>query len=255
MNAKDSRPRLVIFDMDGTLVDVTKRHVEGHRVALRTVYGIECQPDHRVHQGNTQPNILRMMCRREGVLSSAVETHLPRALQILSETTIALLDGDIRSCVLPGAVDLLDALVQGGHPLALVTGCISRTALFILERAGLSRYFPVCVFGDEGDERLDLLHLAVSRAVAAHELEGNWDVPNGLAVIGDAPRDIQAGRALGARVVAVATGHHGLESLARCNPDALLRSLADRHAALGAILGSAPDAGNDRLCPGIEERG
>ena len=168
---------------------------------------------------------------------------------------IALLDGDIRSCVLPGAVDLLDALVQGGHALALVTGCISRTALFILEHAGLSRYFPVCVFGDEGDERLDLLHLAVSRAVAAHELEGNWDVPNGLAVSGDAPRDIQAGRALGARVVAVATGHHGLESLARYNPDALLRSLADLQAALGAILGSAPDAGNDRPCPGIEERG
>jgi phosphoglycolate phosphatase len=255
LTGKDSHPRLVIFDMDGTLVDVTKQHVEGHRVALRTVYGIEGEPDHRVHQGNTQPNILRMMCRREGVPSSVVETHLPRALQVLSDTTIALLDGDLRSCVLPGAVDLLDALVQGGHALALVTGCISSTALFVLERAGLLDYFPLCVFGDEGEERLDLLQLAVSRAVPAHKLGGNWDVPDGLAVIGDAPRDIQAGRALGARVVAVATGQHPLESLARYNPDALLPSLADRRAALGAILGSGADAGDDRLCPGIEDRG
>jgi phosphoglycolate phosphatase-like HAD superfamily hydrolase len=59
---------------------------------------------------------------------------------------------------------------------------------------------------------------------------------NGLVVVGDAVRDIQAGKAVGARVVAVATGAHAPDVLAQHDPDVVLSNLEDVQAALDAIV-------------------
>jgi len=223
--------------MDRTLVGVSNQCIEAYHIALRTIYGIEGEPDLQKHSGHTQPNIIRMICRDRGLPPDVIEARLAEAARVLSDTSIALLDDDLRSAALPGAVDLLDTLKQSGHALALVTGTVSTTARVVLERTGLQRYFPVCAFGDEGNERVDLLHLAVSRAVRTYGLESDHDDQSRLVVIGDAPRDIQAGKALGARVVSVATGCHTPDMLARHNPNVILPNLKDRQAALDAILG------------------
>ena len=220
--------------MDNTLVDVGTAHRQGLHAALTTVYGLEGRHGGPKHAGNTQPNILRMLLRSQGVRDNVIEARLAEASRVHAETTIRLLAEDLRPAILPGVVPLLEALKRDGHICAVVTGTVSATARTILERSRLMPYFCAYAFGDEGAERIDLLHLAISRAV----LQCGWSADSQrIVVIGDAPADIQAGQALGARVVAVATGFADVDLLAEYNPDVILESLTDLQATLEAITG------------------
>ncbi len=232
-----SRTRLILFDMDYTLVNVGQQHHEGYRVALGEVYGIDGRPDSQLHQGNTQPNIIRAICRDHGLSRDVIEAGLAQALGRLSEVTISLLDQDLRSAVLPGVVSLLDSLESAGQVLGAVTGRAQAAARVILERSALIRYFLVGAFGDEGDQREDILRLAVKRATKLCKFEREGQ---GLVVVGDAPRDIHAAKVLSARTVAVASGYHTVAELAQCNPDAILLNFQDQRLALDAILGNHP---------------
>jgi phosphoglycolate phosphatase-like HAD superfamily hydrolase len=225
--------RLVLFDMDGTVVNVAPQHLEAFRVALEVVYGLDVEGvlDRQNYQGDTQPNVIRAACRLCGLSRETTESLLPEALRVASETTMALLQ-DMQVEALPGVIALLEALRGDAHVLGLVTGTISATTRAILERAGLSTYFSVLACGEEGDERADLVTLAIGRV---RRLNGAW-VKRSLVVVGDAPRDIETGKAFGARTVAVATGNHTMEELARQGPDVVFPHFGDVGAALAAIL-------------------
>ncbi len=60
--------------------------------------------------------------------------------------------------------------------------------------------------------------------------------PDRIWVIGDTPLDVQCARAIGARVVAVATGLHSCAQLAPAGPDLLLADLSDPMPLLQLIL-------------------
>jgi phosphoglycolate phosphatase len=236
MTERQSR-RLILFDLDGTLVNVAALHLEAFRVAMQTVYGLDIEGvlDRRSYQGDTQPNVVRAACRIMGVSSETTDALLPDALQIASETTIALLEQDLGGVVLPGVVRLLEILEEGGQVLGLVTGTVSPTAQAIVKWAGVQQFFSLHACGDEGRERADLVRLAVERAVP---LLGWRADARELVVIGDAPRDIETGKVFGARTVAVATGNHTVGDLAAYAPDVVLANFGDVEAALAAILGS-----------------
>jgi len=240
VSSRNQDPKLVLFDMDGTLINISYAHREAVRIAVRTVYGldIEGELDPQTHQGNTQLNIMRAIGRGMGLSPEVVEAHLTEAVKVQAETSIAILDDDLRTAILPGVVPLLETLQKGGHALGLVTGTVSAITSVVLERTGLQRYFPVYACGDEGSERVDLLHLAINRAAHTYGFEPGR---NGLVVVGDAVRDIQAGKALGARVVAVATGAHPLDALLQHDPDVALPDFKDLRVALDAILGDSEE--------------
>ncbi len=226
--------RLVLFDMDGTVINVAPQHLEAFRVAMEVVYGLDVEGvlDRQRYQGATQPNVIRAACRVCGLSCEMTESLLPEALRVASETTIALLEA-VQVRALPGVVPLLDALRGDEHALGLVTGTISATAHAILEQAGLRAYFPVLACGEEGDERADLVILAIDRVRRRY----GACPKRPLVVVGDAPRDIKTGKAFGAGTVAVATGNHTVDELASYGPDAVLPHFDDVEAALAAILG------------------
>ena len=234
MNSGDEQHRLIIFDMDRTLIDISHVYVKAYRVAVREVYGIEGEPDFQRAPGHTQSNIIRMICRDRGVSDESIEAGLAQALAVLSSTTISLLDDDLRSGILPGAEQLLQALTCRGHALILVTGTVREITTVVLSRTGLDRFFPVCVCGDEADRRVELVQLAVRRARVLFGLDA---APGNLVVVGDAPRDIEAGKAVGARAVGVATGHHNADVLAACEADVVLPDFRDAQTAVAAVLG------------------
>lgn len=155
-------------------------------------------------------------------------------MHLLSIETIAALPADLTGHILPGVVSLLETLVARGIYRALVTGTLGETAREVLVRSRLDPYFPVQVYGDEGTQRADLIRLALSRAARLYGLDVHRC---DLVTIGDAQSDIQAGRAVGARTVSVATGVLARSDLARLEPDAILDGLGDEQSALEAILG------------------
>ncbi len=150
--------------------------------------------------------------RKSGTASSApTDAHLV--------ATLAELEG----CVLPGVTPLLDALAKRDDVrLGLLTGNFRRGAELKLSHYQLDRHFRFGGFGDDHYHRDDVARAAVDEATAALVSVSGAR----LWVVGDTPADVQCGRAIGAGVVAVATGIFTRDELAATSPDHLFDDLA-----------------------------
>ena len=124
--------------------------------------------------------------------------------------------------VLPGVKSLLDSLSEGDATLGLLTGNIARGAWGKLDYYGLSDYFAFGAFGDDHRDRNQLGAFALERA-ATHS--GRSFHAEQTVVIGDTPKDIACGKAMGAITLAVATGGFTVDELAAFDPDHVVEDL------------------------------
>lgn len=122
--------------------------------------------------------------------------------------------------LLPGVLELLQKLKARKHiVLGLLTGNLSRGAELKLDHYGVWHFFEFGAFADDHHDRNRLGAFARARAKEKHGREFSVDE---IDIIGDTPRDIACGRALGARTIAVSTGTWSREELAKHHPDFLI---------------------------------
>lgn len=139
----------------------------------------------------------------------------------------ALVERDSRLC--PGVVPLLEALANEQVTLGLGTGNFRRAAEAKLSPLGIWDYFIDGGFGDDHPNRTELLSAGLER-LRRHSTDGADAV-----VIGDTGHDVEAGHAIGARVVAVRTGYSQPGELD--GADVVLDDLSNLEASMAAILG------------------
>ncbi len=225
--------KLILFDIDGTLLSSGRAARESVLVALERVYGWTGASDAHDFSGKTDPQILRELCE-ESVGKERFEADLERALETyLSELARRLSREAVRAK--PGVPELLARLAQEARvTLALLTGNLERGARLKLEPPGFNRYFPFGAFGSDSSDRYRLPGIAVARA---RERSGRSFSGKSVVIVGDSVHDVACGRALGVRSVAVATGPTPGERLLAEKPDAYLESLRELEASLEAILG------------------
>lgn len=212
---------LVLFDIDGTLV---RRAGPDHRNvlvdAVRGVTGLETSTDHIPVHGMLDPDILTRMMQDAG----ASRARIARAMPAIIERAQALYVRrcpDLRSKTCPGARALLSRLTRRAIPLGLVTGNLTRIGWKKMERAGLKKHFRFGAFAEMAPDRAGLVRLAVQ-----HARQRGWVKPDArVSLIGDAPSDILAAKANGARSIAVSTGISTRDELQACGPDLLLEDL------------------------------
>jgi len=136
--------------------------------------------------------------------------------------------------ILPGIPQILEALSKRSDVLmALGTGNLKRGAEIKLKRPDFWRYFDVGGYADDSEIRSELLAAAVRRA---NEKVGKPFAPRDVIVIGDTLHDIHAARAIGATIVAVASGTVKAEVLASEHPDILWPDLANTDEVLKRLL-------------------
>jgi len=212
---------LILFDIDGTLVRRAGPH---HRQALvdavRQVTGLETSTDHIPVHGMLDPDILSRMLRDVGASEAAVRRAMPAIIRRAQQLYVRRVP-DLQRKTCPGVRRFLRHLEQSGAVLALVTGNLTRIGWKKLERAGLKPYFRFGAFGEMARDRAGLARLAIRHARAQR-----WIAKNAaIALVGDAPSDVQAARRNRIISVAVHTGISTHDDLLKCAPDILLADL------------------------------
>lgn len=222
---------LLLWDIDGTLIASGGAGMEALQTGLRNALGIEGALDDINFAGRTDRWIVRRIFEKFSV------PHTEENFTSLIEGYIAALPAALlnpRARVLPGVREILaTADARADVAQGLLTGNLRRGAQTKLGHHGLWEFFPFGGFADDGELRNDISPHALRRA---HEHAKVTFAPERVWVIGDTPHDIECGRVIGARTLAVATGSHTCEQLAKHQPDAVLADLADT-AAFWKIIG------------------
>ncbi len=227
-------PRLLLFDIDGTLILSGRAGVRGMIRAFTDVFGFFNGLGSLSMAGRTDAWIVAQMAASHGV---DYDADLFRRFH---DTYIRYLAEEIlqpapEKGVLPGVRPLLDRLAsQDDAYLALLTGNFERGARIKLEHFDLWRYFKSGAFGDHAHDRNGLLWDAIAAVKAA----GGPEVrPSDVVIIGDTPLDVAVAVAGGARSLGVATGGYDVETLLASGADAAVADLADLDAVLEALNG------------------
>ncbi len=216
-----------LFDIDGTLIHTRGAGMAALREGLRLAFGVADPTDQVAVHGRTDRGITRDLFLHHGIDDRAEhwERFREAYLRVLPQTLAAR-----PGTVLPGIASLLETLAaRDDLEIGLLTGNTREGARIKLAHYGLDRYFDFGGFGDNHLERDDVARDALA---AVHErLDGEVDFER-LWVIGDTPTDVSCGRAIGARVIAVATGNHSPAELAAAAPDHLATDFSQPEAVL-----------------------
>jgi phosphoglycolate phosphatase len=251
--------KLLLFDVDGTLVLTGGAAVRAMNDAFEEVFGVAGAFEHVPMPGRTDG----------AILADAFTRAVPQS-QILADALSAAgvppVDGEIARYkaayfarfaeeilkpvavdperpgrhrfkgVLPGVREVLNAL--DGRPdvfLGLLTGNYEQGARIKLEYFDLWRYFRCGAYGDDSLDRHALVPVAVARSRAA----GCPAVdPRDVVIIGDTPLDVACAREAGVSCLAVATGGFSVDALRAAGADTVLESLADTAVAVQLLTGA-----------------
>jgi phosphoglycolate phosphatase len=227
--------RLVLFDIDGTLLSSEGIGRTAMRRALGSIFGSPGNPAYR-YDGKTDRQIVRDVMRLEGhsdeYIDSQMEKLIDTYLEGLRENAKS---GKFNVRPLEGVVELLDALEpRKDVVLGLLTGNVEPGARTKLIAAGINPdRFRINAFGSDHEHRPELPAIAQRRASEKLGL----DIQGGrMVVIGDTPADIACGRSLGAKAIGVASGHYTVEQLQEHDPYAVFPSLANTEQLLESIV-------------------
>jgi phosphoglycolate phosphatase len=230
-------PSLVLFDLDGTLVDCAGAGRRAIETAFREVLGLPDieGPSRRVRfEGKTDPVIVEEIAREAGVpVERLAGVEAEFRASYVGALREELARPDPRRRIMPGVRALLEALRHEPQVLiGLLTGNIEEGARAKLEPFGLNGYFTSGGFSSDHKDRAEIARVARDRL--AH-LTGREIPPERVSVVGDTELDIHCARVNGFRAVAVQSGWIPRERLLAARPDALFDDLTDLPAVLRAL--------------------
>jgi phosphoglycolate phosphatase len=225
--------KLVLFDIDGTLITDGGAARESFGVALDATYGYRGDLRRYDFSGRTDPQIARMVLRDADFSDAQIDARMPQMWERYIAELETNADGRVRE--LPGMRAILDALRERSDVIvALLTGNIERGARIKLSGPRLNEYFSFGAFGSDSEKREELPPIAVRRAKesAGHAISGR-----DVVIIGDSIYDVRCGTPHSATTIAIASGKTSGETLRAENPDYFFDTAADSAAVLTAILG------------------
>lgn len=228
--------RLLLFDIDGTLIDTEGAGLRSFSEAFYLAF-----PEHRGQLfpplelgGATDHGLIMHLFEHFGL--EDLPHHRSRFFESYTGQLAASLEHfskEGRGRLLPGVTGLLDALAgDDSVALAVLTGNTEAGARVKLRHFQIDHHFPVGAYGDDHHDRNELGPIALERA--RHRFGKDFRA-DGIVVIGDTLRDIACARAFGAKVIAVATGAATRAELAAASPDVLLDDFSDGERVLAAF--------------------
>ena len=215
--------RLVLFDIDGTLIKTGGAGEKAFAKVCAQEFNVPDATKNLHFAGRTDPAIVRDFFSEFDISPTPENfTRFFSAYVIWLEKILATLDGT----VLPGARELVAGFARQPHKpvIGLLTGNIKQGAQLKLGHYRLWDAFIMGAFGDDHEDRNQIAAIARERGaqILGGQLRGEE-----ILVIGDTPRDVECGKVIDAKVLAVATGIFSTEQLRKCEPHRVVGDLTE----------------------------
>jgi phosphoglycolate phosphatase len=227
--------KLILWDIDGTLLYSGGVAGEAMRAAMELVYGRSSTEARHSYAGKTDRQIIleTFVERGHDDLMGTIEHFTATYIEELSRRR-----GDFlaRCRVLDGVAAALERLAAAHVVQSVLTGNLQPIARIKLDLMGLSHFLDLDAgaYGSDHHLRNELVPVAAARAERRY---GRRFPGADIVVIGDTPNDIDCGRAGGARTIAVATGPFSADALRAHGADVVLPNLSDTDLVLQSIFG------------------
>lgn len=212
--------KLVLFDIDKTLISGAKTHREAFIAGLKEIYGIDTDINIINTYGLTDKSVALEVLKMNGLNDKQIMPKIDDLMTFIGKFYRKTNDSTIYA--LEGAKELLDAL-NGKVLLGLVTGNTEPTAYGKLKYVGFDKYFKFGGFGNEAFERAELLKIAVKKA----EKKFNFEFDDNVFHFGDTLRDVEIGKEKGITSIGVATGIYSKKELKKAGADYVFDNLKD----------------------------
>ena len=213
---------LMLFDIDGTLVQGAKCHYKAYIEGVKKFYGME-EYVHSINAaGKSDKLILQEILTLGGLTAEEIQKNFQNCLDFMTDYYLKNVQYEnIR--VLDGTAELLEELQRKNVLLGLVTGNLEPIAYAKLGRVSLDGYFSFGGFGSDNADRSLMVKKAL--IIAKNQLGFNGDK---IFVIGDTPRDVEAAQAYNLKTIAVATGMYSTQELRDCGADYVIENFKNK---------------------------
>lgn len=223
--------RIVLFDIDGTLLEAGGAGRRAVLRAFREAFGLEAAIGFSM-AGLTDSAIMRRIARESGIEPGRYEAARPGLFSRYADALEEESRGGAGYRRLPGAAELLDALsARREVALGLLTGNLERGAAIKLAAVGLAGHFSFGGYGSDAEERAAIYPFV--RARFPRGVDGEEDPP--VTIVGDTPHDIAVAVAHGLPSVGVASGRYSTADLRAAGATHLFESLSDTARVLAAL--------------------
>jgi phosphoglycolate phosphatase len=224
--------KLVIFDLDQTLVDFIAMYDEVTLELFGEYFGVDARLTEIDFAGKSLKDIFQELARLKNIPEDEYQKKRRKLLESYEITFREKLPADGAKYILTGAKELLNELSKTNHIVALYTGDSPGIVGSVFRTTGLGRYFKFCLYGTEVATRADMVRLAIGKAA---EITGRNFRNKDIVIIGDSVRDIECGKLFNALTISVATGFHTRDQLSAAGPDHLFENLKDYRKIMRAI--------------------
>ena len=222
MGESVSMIRLVLFDIDGTLILTGGAGMKAFTEAFAEAFDLPNATESMEFAGRTDRGLAYEVFRANQI--EPTQANFERFTEVYTQQLAKHLPAD-NTQPLPGVVELLDAIEARATPpmLGLLTGNLPLGAELKLTHYHLWHRFEFGAFGDTTEDRNEIAQSAFENA------QGQFPnlSPSEILIIGDTPADIHCAQSIGARVLAVATGSYTEAQLAEHHPTFLAPDLTN----------------------------
>ncbi len=211
---------LILFDIDGTLIDSGEAGSRSLNLAFEELFSIVNAFYGISMAGKTDTEIIK-----EGMLKHGIS--IDGNFNIIIHTYLKHLHKEInnkRRHTKPGIHELLEKLsIAKDIHIGLLTGNIEPGARIKLDPFDLNKYFPAGAFGSDDEDRNKLLPIALRRFEERCKRKIGIDE---CIIIGDTPRDVQCARIYGAMCIGVATGTYSINELREAGANYVMKDMS-----------------------------
>ncbi len=231
---KNNDKKLVLFDIDGTLIHPGNGAKRALSKTILKNFGIKIKVTYENTAGKTDRWIIKDILLESGVEQNIIDEKMGKIIDDYLTFIKEEYNKDNDAKVFEGIFELLEKLnkIENVY-LGLLTGNVEHGARIKLSPFNLNRFFPFGAFGSDGMYRDGLVEVALKRA---KHLYGISFYGKNLVIIGDTVNDVTCGKKFNAKSIAVVRRPEYLEKVKKAKPDFLFTEFEEIDKVVGAIL-------------------